>query len=67
MPRIAQRPSFLRDFGEVTQMFDSLEEQLKKVEQQESTMKERLLRYLTIAAVSVLIFGGIIVAVQKFQ
>jgi hypothetical protein len=48
-------------------MFDSLEEQLKKVEQQESTMKERLLRYLTIAAVSVLIFGGIIVAVQKFQ
>jgi hypothetical protein len=47
-------------------MFDSLDEQLKKVEQQESTMKERLLRYLTIAAVSVLIFGGIIIAVQKF-
>jgi hypothetical protein len=48
-------------------MFDSLDEQLKKVEQQESTMKERLLRYVTIAAVSVLIFGGIIVAVQRFQ
>jgi hypothetical protein len=48
-------------------MFDSLDEQLKKVEQQESTPKERLLRYLAIAAVSVLIFGGIIVAVQRFQ
>jgi hypothetical protein len=47
-------------------MFDSLDEQLKKVEQHESTTKERLLRYLAIAAVSVLIFGGIIVAVQKF-
>lgn len=48
-------------------MFDSLDEQLKKVEQQESTTKERLLRYLAIATVSVLIFGGIIVAVQRFQ
>jgi amino acid permease len=48
-------------------MFDSLDDQLKKVEQHESTTKERILRYLAIAAVSVLIFGGIIIAVQKFQ
>lgn len=48
-------------------MFDSLDEQLKKVESQESTRKERILRYIAIAAASVLIFGGIIIAVQKFQ
>ena len=48
-------------------MFDSLDEQLKIAEKRESSMKERLLRYLAIAAVSVLIFGGIIVAVQKWQ
>jgi hypothetical protein len=47
-------------------MFDSLDEQLKKVEQHESSTKERILRYLAIAAASVLIFGGIIVAVQRF-
>jgi hypothetical protein len=48
-------------------MFDSLEEQMKKDEKQESTTKERILRYLAIAAASVLIFGGIVVAVQRMQ
>jgi hypothetical protein len=47
-------------------MFDSLDEQLKRVEQHESTTKERILRYLAIAAAAVLIFSGIIVAVQRF-
>lgn len=47
-------------------MFDSLDEQLKKVEDHESTPKERILRYLAIAAASVLVFGGIVMAVQRF-
>jgi hypothetical protein len=48
-------------------MFDSLEEQIRKDDKRESTVKERVLRYLAIAAASVLIFGGIIVAVQRMQ
>ena len=47
-------------------MFDSLDEQLKKVEEHEASTKERVLRYLAIAAVSLLIFAGIVVAVQRF-
>jgi hypothetical protein len=45
-------------------MFESLDEQLKREQQKESTPKERAVLYLTISAVSVLIFGGIVLAVQ---
>jgi len=48
-------------------MFESLDEQIKRDERRESSTKERLLLYLTISAVSVLIFGGLVVAVQHFQ
>jgi hypothetical protein len=48
-------------------MFDSLDEQMKHDEREQSTTKERVLRYLAICAVSVLVFGGLIVAVQRFQ
>jgi hypothetical protein len=48
-------------------MFDSLDEQLKREQQKESTPRERVLLYLTISAVSVLIFGGLIVAVQHLH
>lgn len=47
-------------------MFDSLDEQLKKVEEHEASTKERVLRYVAIAAVSLLIFAGIVAAVQRF-
>ena len=48
-------------------MFESLDEQIKRDEKRESSTKERLLLYLTISAVSVLIFGGLVVAVQHLQ
>jgi hypothetical protein len=48
-------------------MFDSLDEQMKHDEREQSTTKERVLRYLAIGAVSVLVFGGLIVAVGRFQ
>ncbi|MGA2716383.1 MAG: hypothetical protein ABSG41_25085 [Bryobacteraceae bacterium] len=48
-------------------MFDSLDEQMKKDEKQQSTTSERVVRYLAIAAVSVLIFGGLVLAVQHLQ
>ncbi|HWF09244.1 MAG TPA: hypothetical protein VG297_12320 [Bryobacteraceae bacterium] len=48
-------------------MFESLDEQIKRDDKRESSMKERLILYLTISAVSVLIFGGIVVAVQHLQ
>jgi hypothetical protein len=48
-------------------MFDSLDEQLKREQRRESSPRERALLYLTISAVSVLIFGGLIVAVQHLH
>jgi hypothetical protein len=48
-------------------MFDSLDEQMKHDEREQSSTKERVLRYIAIGAASVLIFGGLIVAVRRFQ
>jgi hypothetical protein len=48
-------------------MFESLDEQIKRDEKRETSTKERLLLYLTISAISVLIFGGLVVAVQHLQ
>ena len=45
-------------------MFDSLEEQIKKDEDKQSSTRERMLQYLALAAVSVLIIGGLILAAQ---
>jgi hypothetical protein len=46
-------------------MFDSLDEQIKHEEQ--SSTKERILRYIAIAAACVLIIGGLIEAAQHLQ
>jgi hypothetical protein len=48
-------------------MFDSLDEQIKKDEDKESTTRERVLRYLAIVAVAVLIIGGLALAVQHIH
>jgi hypothetical protein len=48
-------------------MFESLDEQIKRDEKRQSTTGERVILYITISAVSILIFGGIIIAVQRFQ
>ena len=48
-------------------MFDSLEEQIRRDEKGQSSTREKVVLYLTISAVSVLIFGGLIIAVQHLQ
>lgn len=48
-------------------MFDSLDEQMKHDEREQISTKEKVIRYITIGAVSVLIFGGLVEAVQHFQ
>jgi hypothetical protein len=48
-------------------MFDSLDEQIKKDENKQSSTRERIIQYLAIAAVSVLIIGGLVIAVQQIH
>ena len=48
-------------------MFDSLEEQIKRDEKGQTSTRERVILWLTISAASVVVFGGLILAVQKFQ
>ena len=48
-------------------MFDSLEEQIKKDEKGQTTTRERVILWLTISAASIVVFGGLIMAVQRFQ
>jgi hypothetical protein len=48
-------------------MFESLDEQMKRDEKRQSSTRERVLLYLTISAVSIVIFGGIVLAVQHLQ
>jgi hypothetical protein len=48
-------------------MFESLDEQMKQDEREQVSTKEKIIRYITVGAVSVLIFGGLVLAVQHFQ
>jgi hypothetical protein len=48
-------------------MFDSLEEQIKKDEKGQTSTRERVILWLTISAASIAVFGGLIMAVQRFQ
>lgn len=59
IPHVAKSPG--------VSMFDSLDEQMKQDEREQVSTKERLLRYITIGAVSVIFFGGLVVAVQHLQ
>ena len=45
-------------------MFEDLDERIKHDTAEESTTKERVLRYIAIGAASVLFFGGLIIAVR---
>ncbi len=45
-------------------MFDSLDEQIKKVEDRSSSSKQRMVRYALYALAGVLVFGGIIFGVH---
>jgi hypothetical protein len=45
-------------------MFDSLDDQMKRDIQAESTSTERMIRYAVIAVTSVLLFGGLFLGVR---
>ncbi|MCU1258200.1 MAG: hypothetical protein JWO80_1085 [Bryobacterales bacterium] len=46
-------------------MFESLDETMRHDELEQCTRKERVMRYIAIAAASILFFGGLIVAVRS--
>jgi hypothetical protein len=48
-------------------MFDSLEDQIKHDEREVTSPKERVLRWLMVAVVSVLVFGGLYFGVRLVQ
>lgn len=48
-------------------MFESLDEQIRKDEKGQTSTRERVILWLTISAASIVVFGGLILAVQKFQ
>jgi hypothetical protein len=48
-------------------MFDSLDEQMKKDLDRESTKKQRLLLYLVVAVASILLFGGLYYGVRLIE
>jgi len=48
-------------------MFDSLEEQIKRDDRLEISRKERVLKNVAIAALSVLLFGGLYFAVRLVE
>jgi hypothetical protein len=50
-----------------TNMFDSLDETMKHDDASESTPSERLFKYAAVAVVSVLVFGGIFMAIQMME
>lgn len=48
-------------------MFDSLDEQMKHDEQAEVTGREKMIRWIAVAVVSVLLFGGLYFGVRLLQ
>jgi len=48
-------------------MFDSLDEQMKHDEEEMVSPKERYLRWLAVAIVSVLVFGGLYFGVRMIE
>ena len=48
-------------------MFDSLDEQMKHDEQETTSNKERILRWVMVAIVSILVFGGLYFGVRLVE
>ncbi len=48
-------------------MFDSLDEQMKADEKKEISSKDKIMEWVTIAIVSVLVFGGVIYAIHVLE
>ncbi|MBI4874492.1 MAG: hypothetical protein HY822_07655 [Acidobacteria bacterium] len=48
-------------------MFDSLDEQMKHDDQLETSTKERVMRWIAVAVVSVLVFAGLYFSVRMLS
>ena len=48
-------------------MFDSLDETMKHDDAVESSQSERMFKYAAVTVVSVLVFGGIFLAIQMME
>jgi len=48
-------------------MFDSLDEQIKADDKKMVSSKEKIVEWVTIAVVSVLVFGGVIYAIRVLE
>jgi hypothetical protein len=48
-------------------MFESLDDQIKRDDQLETTTKERVVRWVAIAVVSVLVFAGVFFSVRMLE
>jgi len=48
-------------------MFDSLDEQIKNDDRKAVSSKEKIMEWVTIAVVSVLVFGGVIYAIRVLE
>ncbi len=48
-------------------MFDSLDEQMKRDDAQQTTPRERLFKWAAVAVLSVLVFGGLYFAIQMME
>jgi len=48
-------------------MFDSLDDTMKRDENEQSTSRERMLRYVMYGAISVIVFGGLIFGVHALS
>lgn len=48
-------------------MFDSLEETMKHDDQEQTTPKERWMKYLVTAVVSVVVVGGLLLSIRLLE
>ncbi len=48
-------------------MFDSLDEEIKRDEQNQSTLAGRLLQYMAVTLISALVFGGLYAAIRLLE
>lgn len=52
---------------EVLSMFESLDDRIKQDEMQETTQKERILKWLVVGVVSVVLFTGLYMGVKLLE
>ncbi len=48
-------------------MFDSLDEQMRRDDEVQTTKAERVFKWAAVAVVSVLVFGGLYMAIQLME